>query len=157
MFLTATKKVHTSQEVQENISILLVSSHAEDASAVRQILRNGAWRISIVPSVEDARQWLQTNEASVVLCERELADSNWRDVLALTQELPLPPMVVVTCRHADEDLWSDVLNSGGYDVLAKPFDKAEVTRVLGMAWRHVSASRKRSHGSALPAMSFQFA
>jgi len=28
------------------------------------------------------------------------------------------------------------LNLGGYDVLLKPFDRAEVTRVVGMAWRH---------------------
>src|SRR4051812_32466583 len=103
MFLTTTKKVHTSQEVPENISVLVVSSHSEDVSAVRQILKNGAWRISAVASVQDARERLKQNEVSVVLCERELADSDWREVLAVTKELPIPPMVVVTSRHADED------------------------------------------------------
>ena len=135
----------------------MVSSHSEDVSAVRQILKNGAWRISAVASVQDARERLKQNEVSVVLCERELADSDWREVLAVTKELPIPPMVVVTSRHADEDLWSDVLDTGGYDVLAKPFDKGEVTRVLGMAWRHVLANRKRLSASAVSAMSFQFA
>jgi hypothetical protein len=32
-------------------------------------------------------------------------------------------------------LWAEVLNLGGYDVLLKPFDRAEVVRVAGMAWR----------------------
>jgi hypothetical protein len=43
---------------------------------------------------------------------------------------------VVASRHADENLWGEVLNLGGYDVLIKPFDCSEVTRVVGMAWRH---------------------
>jgi FixJ family two-component response regulator len=42
----------------------------------------------------------------------------------------------VTSRLADEYLWAEVLNLGGYDVLAKPLDKQEVSRTLNLAWEH---------------------
>lgn len=70
----------------------------------------------------------------VVLCERDLPDGDWRDVLGLALDLPHPAAVIVTCRQADEHLWAEVLNLGGYDVLAKPFDEREVGRSLALAW-----------------------
>ena len=45
------------------------------------------------------------------------------------------PLLLVTSKTADENLWAEVLNLGGYDVLMKPFELGEVTRVIGMAWR----------------------
>jgi DNA-binding response OmpR family regulator len=35
---------------------------------------------------------------------------------------------------ADDHLWAEVLNLGGYDVLAKPFDGCELFRALSSAW-----------------------
>lgn len=42
----------------------------------------------------------------------------------------------MTCRVADDSLWAEALNVGAYDVLAKPLDRTEVTRVLSLAWLH---------------------
>ncbi len=47
-----------------------------------------------------------------------------------------PPQLVVTSRQADESLWSEVLNVGGYDVMAQPLDSNEVERVVASAHRH---------------------
>jgi len=50
--------------------------------------------------------------------------------------MPHSPLLIVTSRLADERLWPEVLNVGGWDVLAKPFDRKEVIRVVESAWRH---------------------
>jgi len=70
-----------------------------------------------------------------VICERDLPDGNWKDVHNCAESVSNPPLLLVVSRQADENLWAEVLNLGGYDVLMKPFDRAEVTRVVGMAWR----------------------
>jgi len=44
-------------------------------------------------------------------------------------------VLVVTSKLADESLWAEVLNLGGDDVLAQPFDHEEVTRVVRSAVR----------------------
>jgi FixJ family two-component response regulator len=41
--------------------------------------------------------------------------------------------VIVTSTHAENDLRSEVLRMGGYDVLAKPFDENETLRLVDEA------------------------
>lgn len=72
---------------------------------------------------------------AVILCERDLPDGNWKTLLTSCETLPDSPMILVTSKTADENLWAEVLNLGGYDVLMKPYERGEVTRVIGMAWR----------------------
>jgi hypothetical protein len=62
-----------------------------------------------------------------VICERSLPDGEWKDLLGKT------PRLIVTSYAADESLWAEVLNLGGYDVLAQPFDEQEVRRVVALA------------------------
>jgi len=50
--------------------------------------------------------------------------------LARIKLLPTPPLLIVTSRHADEYLWAEALNLGAYDVVAKPFDSHELSRVV---------------------------
>jgi hypothetical protein len=57
--------------------------------------------------------------------------------------------MIVTSRLADERLWAEVLNLGGYHLLAKPFDASEVVRVVGTAW---PGSGKTSEASYLQAV-----
>jgi len=49
-----------------------------------------------------------------------------------------PPLLIVASRLADERLWAEVLNLGGYDVLLKPFEPAELRRVIGNACIRIS-------------------
>lgn len=60
----------------------------------------------------------------------------WKMALADLQRMACPPQLVVTSRLADDSLWAEVLNSGGYDLLAEPFDRSEVERVIASARRH---------------------
>lgn len=57
------------------------------------------------------------------------------------------PVLVVTARFADEYVWTEVLSLGGHDVLAKPFQAAEVQWVLESAWR-IGANRNQGAESA---------
>ena len=70
----------------------------------------------------------------MAICESELPDGTWQNVLSELDRMPCPPLLVVTSRLADERLWSEVLNLGGYNVLAKPLDMREVFHVVGLAW-----------------------
>jgi DNA-binding response OmpR family regulator len=128
--------IHTPLPSPEKISILLVSPCQEDQSSLRHILHHAGWQISRCQNMAEAATHLKTSAPSLVICERDLPDGSWKDVLAQADTLQNPPLVLVVSRQADESLWGEVLNLGGYDVLFKPFDRSEVTRVVGMAWRH---------------------
>ena len=79
----------------------------------------------------------------VVVSEQDLPDGNWKDVIEMAASLPCPPPVIVTSRLADDYLWAEVLNLGGYDVLAKPLDTGELSRTLNLAWERWAGQRDR--------------
>jgi len=62
------------------------------------------------------------------------------------------PPLIVTSRLADDRLWVEALNLGAYDVLAKPFDRQEVTRSIHLAWMHWQNSREAPTGRTMKVM-----
>jgi DNA-binding NtrC family response regulator len=75
-------------------------------------------------------------EVSVVVFDHDLSSGNWRDMLQHLRERANPATLVVTSRLADERLWAEALNLGAWDVLAKPFDRGEVTLSIERAFQH---------------------
>ena len=72
----------------------------------------------------------------MIFCDHSVEDGTWQDLLNRVSAIAGPPLVVVTSRLADDHLWAEVLNVGGWDVLAKPFREREVLHVLDTAWIH---------------------
>ena len=116
------------------VKVLSISPNDEDYQALRLIFSHTNWTIIRVESVADALAYLKTHEMTVVLSACNLRDGVWKDVLNAVRRLDHPPEVVVFAPHADDWLWADVLELGGYDVLESPFDATEVYRVVSLAW-----------------------
>src|SRR6516162_184166 len=116
-------------------SALLVSPFAEDHQLLSQIFLDKGWTLHLTHTLGSALPVLRERPIPVVIAERALPCGDWRDLFAALQVLPHHPLLVVTSRLADEDLWVEVLNLGGHDVIAKPFQAAEVQWVLEGAWR----------------------
>ncbi len=128
---------------ERTVTVLLISQLPEDHLLLRGIFSHSKWQIYSASSWEEAQFFLESHPMPVVLCEAELVDCNWRDVLAGLSGRPDPPALIVTSHVADEYLWAEVLNLGGYDVLMKPFDQTEVFRVISLAWLNWKNGRER--------------
>lgn len=126
------------QELTEpgRVAVLAVTPFEEDRASLQEIFRHSNWNFERVDSCAAARNLLRTIPVHVVICERTLADGCWRDLLDAVSKLPDPPHLIVASSSADDRLWSEVLNLGGYDILQKPFNRQEVFRVTSLAWRH---------------------
>lgn len=118
---------------QEKSLVLCISASRDDQAALRRILDGIAWQLWVVSNCHEAINQLRRGAVSIILCDSELEDGSWKDVLNHIRGVTHPPLLVVTSRLADEYLWAEVLNLGGYDVLAKPFNKREVHHVLTTA------------------------
>lgn len=116
-------------------TVLSISPIEDDHNALEQIFSEVRWILHRALAIPSARAFLAENHAPVVICERNLAPGTWRDALDCARLLPQPPHVIVTSRLADEYLWAEALNVGAYDVLAKPFDREEVIRIVSSASR----------------------
>lgn len=117
-------------------SLLAVSPYEEDHAFLRQVSSRTHWKVHSAYSCRDAMATLRAHSISVVIWECDVPDGTWRDLLREAERTVHRPALIVTSRLADECLWAEVLNLGGYDVLMKPFDSTEVVRVVGLAWVH---------------------
>ena len=128
------------------IPILAVGGEEEDQIALSEILSRSAgflpgskWSLQTAPNLAAAIAALRQQIPAVVICESDLGGASWRELWAQMAQLPDPPFLIVTSRLADEYLWAEALNLGVYDVLAKPFNTAEVIRSVSQAWLHRSS------------------
>lgn len=126
------------------VTVLAVDPYEEDYASLADIFSScpwnlcpdASWILKISASLQSAWGALRNSRIPIVLCEYDLRPGTWRELLRQTATLPEPPFLIVTSRLADERLWAEALNLGAYDVLAKPFDRTEVVRVVSMAWLH---------------------
>ena len=118
------------------VTVLAVSPHREDHACLCGIFSQSNWKIFGARDCCEAMHLLRRSRISVVVCECKLPDGDWKKLLRSLPALDWPPLLVVTSRNASPGLWAEVLNVGAYDVLTKPFDRAEVTRIISLAWLH---------------------
>lgn len=126
------------------ISILLIGPLDARRRALRNMLASSQWEVREATTFEEAVRILDNLGIAVAICDTEIEDGNWRALLADLQSRTYSPKLIVSSRLADERLWAEVLNLGGYDVLVQPFDRSEVLRVArmaGMAWRQKRQSQ----------------
>lgn len=112
------------------------------SSSERPLCPGSKWALKACSTLQEALPILRKGRIPFVLCERDLQPGTWKDVLAALALLPDPPYLIVTSRHADDRLWAEALNLGAWDVLPAPFDPAEVTRTLSVAWLRWSDRHK---------------
>jgi len=125
--------------IQPGFPLLVVSSDEQDHSSLRRILRADC-RLHAAVGLHEAMSCVRRFGPQVVICDQTFADGDWRELLSdLQSEQQMPPLIVVS-RLADDRLWAEVLNLGGYDLLTKPFVEAEVGRVVKLAAHRASKS-----------------
>ncbi len=129
------KKLPATNYNRVNFTLLSISPDEGDRHSLQSILSSDGWTVQGARSVREATDLL-AEQPNLILCDRELPDGSWKDVFRIVSKLANAPAIVVASRQADERFWAEVLNLGCFDVLLKPFEKSEVSRVLSMAWRH---------------------
>jgi DNA-binding NtrC family response regulator len=128
--------------------VIVATGKRENVAQLRTILSSSEWRVRTTGSAFGIFTLLESDISPVILSDSELPDGRWQAILASLADFSNPPRLIVFTGLADERLWAEVLNLGAYDLLAKPFDEDEVTRVVELAWldwvRNSEGARSRS-------------
>ena len=132
------------------VTVLAVSPQAEDHVQLADIFDRSNWRIFKAFGCRDAISFLRRHRVAVVISVNVMPDGDWKELFRSISSLPQPPRLVVAARSAPSSLWAEALNLGAYDVLSKPFDRIEVTRIVSLAWLHWKEEMIRSCDNKLP-------
>ena len=113
--------------------ILAVNLCRQDCHLLRTIFAGFPWKLARVSTLAQGVRQAKSQSVPVIVCERDFQDGDWKLLLEEIGRLTKPPRLIVASRFADERLWAEVLNLGGHDLLATPFDADEVHRVVSYA------------------------
>lgn len=123
----------------EVAGVLVICPYASDRERLCEILQPQPVAVYEAPAWREGAEVMSKHAPQVVVCEALLPDASWKEVLERTAALKNSPKLIVISSQADELLWAEVLNLGGYDVLPRPLDREEATRVVMLAsqnWRN---------------------
>jgi DNA-binding response OmpR family regulator len=119
--------------VEVNVVAALISW--TDQRALRDICSYRNWNLQFVENLQQALSVVRREPIGVVISDVSLSDgSSWKHLLQELDHMLHPPPLIVSDRLADDLLWAEVLNLGGYDLLVKPFDTTEVFRIVSLAF-----------------------
>ena len=121
--------------MSKQLTVLVLGTDRTILSELDGIVSRGGMRCIVVHRVSVAlARMKRVDRVDVVIADCEPESGGWKQVLTdLCEPCGIP--LIVTSRVADETLWSEVLHYGGYDVLARPLQPEEVTRVIASAVR----------------------
>ena len=124
---------HLGKGADSRSSLMAVLPGREDRAALQRIIGPCRWDPQWTGTCGEAIDVFRRARPAIVICDRDLADGDWRQLWDILGRVPKPPMFIVTSRLADDALWAEVLNVGGYDLLLKPFRAEEVIRMVHSA------------------------
>jgi hypothetical protein len=129
--------------VPNTVSSLAVSPFSDDVAFLQQKFEEANWKLYVARTIRGAFIQLRRVRVSIVICERQLPDGNWKDVLRHLAPLVDRPNLIVVSRQIDGRLWSEAVNQGAFDLLATPFREAELAFVIGSAWLNWRGEHER--------------
>jgi DNA-binding response OmpR family regulator len=116
--------------------ILFVSKSEADYRTLREVAGSLSQSVVSCGDVQEARTAIRRHELTIVVCEAQGRENGgWQELLGEAQAAK--SLMIVVSRRADERLWAEVLNLGGFDVLALPFDRDGLRWALSSALRHI--------------------
>ena|SRR5882762_4937604 len=145
------------QDPVDVIQVLALLPSEGDRQSLRAIFIHSNWRLQFAVTLNELRESLKSSQLGVVITDAYLSDCGWKAVLETADRMEGQPSVIVSSRLADDRLWAEVLNLGGFDVLVMPFEQGEVLRCVVLAWHawqdRSKVKRSRSRQRTLHASS----
>jgi DNA-binding NtrC family response regulator len=110
--------------------VLVVSPERSVINAAVSALAGQPLFITGVQSYRDAMYVLVKKHIAVLLCDENLPDGSWKDLLGQIAMMAEPPRLVVVAATTDRAVCAEAINLGCHDVLAKPVDETEIMEVV---------------------------
>jgi two-component system, OmpR family, response regulator len=110
------------------------------ACPLTPIFQHKGWDLTATKTLEEALSAIRSTPTPIVIVDRDLAGPDWRPIVRSLAAQSNSPCVILASHVVDDYLLEEVIQHGGYDVIAKPFREQEVTHAIEFAW---SATKSR--------------
>jgi FixJ family two-component response regulator len=118
------------------IPLLIVTSRPEDVEELALLLEETPWDLTDASQREDPAVGLKGATVPILLFDRDTAGACWQVTLRRLVKARRGACVVLLSNVSDQYLWDEVVQHGGFDLLARPFRKEQVLSTLMFAHGH---------------------
>jgi hypothetical protein len=116
-----------------HLRILLVIPTERRSEITRQLQPLNADLVFADPSGQTEEGIKEDDIFQVAILPATLNDTAWWKLWGVLGVLHKRPSILVYAREATFELWSGVLESGGYDVIVEPFSGVEIRNAVWQA------------------------
>ena len=130
-------------------TLVAVFGQGEDRLSLESLLSPWEWEVIWTRTCAEAVAAVRRTAAPIIVCDERFADGEWKELWNELGNDPGPPEFILASRLADERLWAEQLNLGGYNLLTKPFRPEEVIRTIHGAlteWQLATAAKCKIGG-----------
>jgi len=121
--------------------IVVASPDMESRRSLATILTRLGLDPICISSVSECRVMLAKENVGLVFSDRDLADGNYRDILAASRSTRRQPSIVLTGQHGNSDEYHEAIGFGVFGVTATPYHPTDVEWMVIQARRY---ERKRT-------------
>lgn len=119
--------------------VLLASERDDDYQNLQALLYNTKWSVERAISWTDVYSFCDRVVNQVVLLDRHFQGSDWRRSVSSLPNPAANRCLILLSDVSDPYLWNELVQHGGFDVLARPFESSALFRTLAFAQRHCEA------------------
>lgn len=120
--------------MQTPVRVLAATPNDRHYQALETAISGTGWALFQSRNIVEALSSVINHQIEVIFTDCHLPDGSWREMIQALQACRNAPRVIVFSAHADDRLWMEVLHCGGYDLVATPFNREEISRVGYRAW-----------------------
>lgn len=121
---------------EEAIRVLALTRSERERRDLKEIASKSRWCLKLANSSSQAAEYLRQKPIGVILCDRDLPGPHWREHLTILQLYAPASCFILVSAVNDDYLWEEVIRTGGYDVVTKPFRESQVLRTVTLAWTY---------------------
>ncbi len=116
------------------LPLFIVTSRPEDMAELASLLEETPWEL--IDASQDPSASLKAAAVPILLFDRDTAGACWQVSMRRLVKSRRGVCVVLLSNVSDQYLWDEVVQHGGFDLLARPFRKEQVLSTLMFAYAH---------------------
>jgi DNA-binding response OmpR family regulator len=123
---------------EQRLRILALSMSIDDSVLLRCLAQQHKWDLRLTQSPREAFQLASQSHFEIILCDRNQPGYPWREVLDRLAECSSRSCILLVSPVSRDDLWRNVLQHGGYDVLLRPLRENSTLHAIRAVLRFIS-------------------
>ena len=137
---------------------MLVICSTENRQVIESAILEWSLEVCWCLTLQEARRGLRRGNHALVLCEAELPDGTYGDVITLLKQKLDQIRVIVLAEAYSEDSYRQAIELGAFDVISAPYRRTDVQWIIMQAVQShpatAATSKKGRTGGGHPSLAF---